>query len=69
LVERDLPKVDVASSSLVSRSLDRRDVSSSSKFGRVGLLAYAPVYPLAQQVGVAHVPGVLLDHVDQHLPQ
>ena len=24
---------------------------------------------LPQQVGVAHVAGVLLDHVDQHLPQ
>jgi hypothetical protein len=33
----------------------------------VGLLAYASVYPLAQQVGVAHVAGVLLDHSDQRL--
>ena len=33
------------------------------------LLAYASVDPLAQQVGVTHVAGVLLDHSDQHLAQ
>src|SRR5580700_811286 len=33
------------------------------------LLAYASVDPLAQQVGVAHVAGVLLDHSDQRLAQ
>jgi len=31
------------------------------------LSAYAPVDLLAQQVGVTHMPGVLLDHPDQHL--
>ena len=31
------------------------------------LLAEAPVYPLAQQVGMAVVAGVLLDHVHQQL--
>jgi len=35
----------------------------------VALLADAPVNALAQQVGVAVVPGVLLDHVDQELTQ
>jgi hypothetical protein len=34
-----------------------------------GLLAYASVDPLAQQVDVTHVAGVLLDHSDQHLAQ
>src|SRR5438309_4088854 len=33
------------------------------------LLAYASVDPLAQQVGVTHVAGVLLDRSDQHLAQ
>jgi hypothetical protein len=28
----------------------------------------SPVDPLAQQVGVAVVPGVLLYHVDRHSP-
>src|SRR6516165_7323948 len=34
-----------------------------------GLLAEASVDPLAQQVSVTHVAGVLLDHSDQHLAQ
>src|SRR5438270_12147162 len=33
------------------------------------LLAYASVDPLAQQVDVTHVAGVLLDRSDQHLAQ
>src|SRR5512133_3296922 len=32
-------------------------------------LADAPVDPFPQQVGVAAVAGVLLDHVDQHFAQ
>ena len=32
-----------------------------------GLLADAAVDPLAEQVGVAEVAGVLLDHVEYHL--
>lgn len=35
----------------------------------VGLLADAAVDPLAEQVGVAEVAGVLLDHVEYHLAQ
>lgn len=31
------------------------------------LLTYPAVDPLAQEVGVAAVPGVLLDHVHDHL--
>jgi hypothetical protein len=34
-----------------------------------GLLADAAVDPLTEQVGVAEVPGVLLDHVEYHLAQ
>src|ERR1700734_1224212 len=34
-----------------------------------GLLADAAVDPLAEQVGVAEVAGVLLDHVEYHLAQ
>src|SRR6266566_6815900 len=34
-----------------------------------GLLAYASVDLLAQQVRVTHVAGVLVDHSDQHLAQ
>ncbi len=33
------------------------------------LLAYASVNPLAQQVGVTEVAGVLVDHFEQHLAQ
>src|SRR5207302_7423422 len=33
------------------------------------LLAYASVDPLAQQINVTHVAGVLLDRSDQHLAQ
>ena len=33
------------------------------------LLPHSPVDPLPQQVGVSAVPGVLLDHVHQHLTQ
>src|SRR5215469_12964597 len=33
------------------------------------LLADAPVDPLAQQVGVTHMAGVLPDHPDQRLAQ
>jgi len=33
------------------------------------LLADAPVDPLAQQVGVTHVAGILPDHSDQRLTQ
>jgi Luciferase-like monooxygenase len=36
---------------------------------RCGLLADAPVDPLAQQIGVTEVAGVLLDHVEDHLAQ
>jgi hypothetical protein len=36
---------------------------------RTPLLTDAPVDSLTQQVGVAVVPAVLLDHVDQKLPQ
>jgi hypothetical protein len=35
----------------------------------LGLLADAAVNPLAEQVGVAEVAGVLLDHVEYHLAQ
>ena len=38
-------------------------------FGLVHLLADASVDALAQQVGVAHVAGVLLDRADQHFAQ
>ena len=34
-----------------------------------GLLAYASVDPLAQQVDVTEVAGVLMDRSDQHLAQ
>ena len=34
-----------------------------------GLLADAAVDPLTEQIGVAEVPGVLLDHVEYHLAQ
>lgn len=34
-----------------------------------GLLAHSPVDPLAEEVCVAVVPGVFLDHVHQHLAQ
>lgn len=34
-----------------------------------GSLANAPVDPLAQQVRVTQVAGVLIDHSDQHLTQ
>lgn len=37
--------------------------------GRTGLLAYASVDPLAQQVGVTEVAGVLVDRSDQHRAQ
>ena len=40
---------------------------SSSNGSGLELLAQASVDALAQQVGVAHVAGVLLDHSDQHL--
>ncbi len=36
---------------------------------RSGLLADAAVDPLAEQIGVAEVAGVLLDHVEYHLAQ
>src|SRR5215475_8716100 len=39
-----------------------------SLFG-CGLLAYASVDPLAQQVRMTHVAAVLPDHSDQHLAQ
>ena len=36
---------------------------------RSGLLADAAVDPLAEQIGVAEVAGILLDHVEYHLAQ
>ena len=36
---------------------------------RPGLLADTAVDPLAEQIGVAEVAGVLLDHVEYHLAQ
>jgi hypothetical protein len=36
---------------------------------RSGLLADAAVDPLAEQIGVTEVAGVLLDHVQYHLAQ
>jgi hypothetical protein len=33
------------------------------------LLAYAPVNPFTQQVGVTEVAGVLVDHFEQSLAQ
>lgn len=36
---------------------------------RSGLLADAAVDPLAEQIGVAKVASVLLDHVEYHLAQ
>jgi len=35
---------------------------------RTALLAHPPVDALPQQIGMAAMAGVLLDHVDQHLP-
>src|SRR6266851_2462460 len=45
----------------------RRTDSAAGSDG--GLLAYASVDPLAQQVRVTEVTGVLMDHSDQHLAQ
>jgi ABC-2 type transporter len=48
-----------------------RAACSSTTLGRAPatLLAHCPVDPLAQQVGMAVVPGVLLHHVHQHPAQ
>jgi len=40
---------------------------AGASFG--GLLADAAVDPLPEQIGVAEVAGVLLDHVEYHLAQ
>jgi len=37
--------------------------------GRSGLLADAAIDPLAEQIGVAEVAGILLDYVEYHLAQ
>ena len=43
-----------------------RDALRRSDAGGRGLLADPTIDPFAQQVGVPAMPGVLLDHVDQH---
>jgi hypothetical protein len=48
-----------------ARLVESASGRGGSAGGSAGLLADASVDPLAQQVGVSVVAGVLLDHVDQ----
>jgi hypothetical protein len=62
LCRRGFPVVASLDSDLNERRLALRSAAP-------GLLADAAVDPLAEQVGVAEVAGVLLDHVEYHLAQ
>ena len=48
---------------------ERRQLASDGNLGFPLSLADASVDPFAQQVSVAAVAGVLLDHVDKHFAQ
>jgi hypothetical protein len=61
---RQPAELPAAMAAYVSRALSREPDDRRSR-----LLAQAPVDPLAQQVGVTHVAGVLLDQSDQRLAQ
>jgi len=54
---------------LAGVTLVRLDELRTRPAGEAGLLPRAPVEPLPDQVGVTVVPGVLLDHMNQDIPQ
>ena len=67
------PKTAPRAAGAVSRDIRELGVALGGVQGwrlvRYGSLADAAVDPLAEQIGVAEVAGVLLDHVEYHLAQ
>src|SRR6202034_2639389 len=63
---RQLPGVAVPLAMAIARVSSAASTATAESWG---LLADAAVDPLPEQIGVAEVAGVLLDHVEYHLAQ